>query len=60
MGYPYHYWENATYDRSAKDPYRPWTYPYHNFELEEEKLRDMRRACLIERFVTDVPGELPV
>ncbi|KAG8466402.1 hypothetical protein KFE25_002158 [Diacronema lutheri] len=59
MRYPYHYWERVTYDKSAKDPYRPWTYAFHDFALEEEKMREMRRACLIERYVTDVPGALP-
>lgn len=59
MRFPYHYWENVTYDKSAKDPYRPWTYPFHNFGIEEQKLRDLQRACLVERYVTARPGELP-
>lgn len=56
MHYPYHYWENVTYDKSAKNPFMPWTYPFHNFVLEQEKMADMRAACLVETYVTDRPG----
>lgn len=59
MRYPYHYWENVTFDPNAKSPFRPWTYPFHNFVLEQEKMDDLHRACLLERYVTDLPGELP-
>jgi len=52
MGTPYHYYENATYDKSAKDPWRPWTYRYHNFELEHKKFGQLQRACWL-RVVTD-------
>ena len=45
MGVPYHYYENQTYDKSAKDPWRPWTYSYHNFELEHSKYRQLEKAC---------------
>jgi len=59
MSYPYHYWENTTFDKSAQDPFRPWTYPFHNFGIESEKMQDMRSACLLERYVTDEAGQLP-
>ena len=45
MRTPYHYWENSTYDASASDPWRPWTYRYHNFELEHQKLRQLSASC---------------
>ena len=45
MHTPYHYYENATYDKSAKDPWRPWTYKFHNFELEHAKYRQLEAAC---------------
>jgi hypothetical protein len=44
MKVPYHYYENATYDKSAKDPWRPWTYKFHNFELEHKKFEQCARA----------------
>jgi hypothetical protein len=45
MGVPYHYYENQTFDKSAKDPWRPWTYSYHNFELEHSKYQQLAKAC---------------
>ena len=51
MQTPYHYYENMTYDKSAKDPWRPWTYRFHNFELEHDKFRQLARACWL-RIVT--------
>jgi hypothetical protein len=45
MAVPYHYYENQTYDKSAKDPWRPWTYKFHNFELEHDKFRQLDAAC---------------
>ena len=45
MRTPYHYYENQTYDPSASDPWRPWTYRYHNFELEHDKFRELEAAC---------------
>ena len=45
MRTPYHYYENQTYDKSAKDPWRPWTYSYHNFHLEHKKYRQLNSAC---------------
>ena len=42
---PYHYYENRTYDKAAKDPWRPWTYSYHNFSLEHAKYRQLHDAC---------------
>ena len=45
MEVPYHYYENQTYDKSAKDPWRPWTYRFHNFELEHQKFRQLDAAC---------------
>lgn len=55
--YPYHYWENTTFDPSARDPYRPWTYPYHNFAIEERKLQELDRACLIRRHILAPAGQ---
>ena len=52
METPYHYYENQTYDKSAKDPWRPWTYKYHNFGLEHSKFRQLQKACWL-RLVTD-------
>jgi endonuclease/exonuclease/phosphatase family metal-dependent hydrolase len=52
MATPYHYYENSTYDKSAKDPWRPWTYKYHNFGLEHQKFRQLEAACFL-RIVTD-------
>ena len=51
METPYHYYENRTYDKSAKDPWRPWTYRFHNFGLEHSKFRQLQRACWL-RLVT--------
>ena len=51
MRTPYHYYENATYDKSAKDPWRPWTYKFHNFELEHRKFRQLEAACYL-RIIT--------
>jgi hypothetical protein len=45
MATPYHYYENATYDKSAKEPWKPWTYKYHNFGLEHGKFRQLEAAC---------------
>ena len=45
METPYHYYENRTYDKAAKDPWRPWTYSYHNFSLEHAKYRQLHDAC---------------
>ena len=45
MAVAYHYYENQTYDKSAKDPWRPWTYSYHNFHLEHKKYRQLNSAC---------------
>jgi hypothetical protein len=45
MATPYHYYENQTFDKSAKDPWRPWTYSYHNFELEHSKYKQLEKAC---------------
>ena len=45
METPYHYYENRSYDKSATDPTKPWTYKYHNFELEHRKYRQLERAC---------------
>lgn len=42
---PYHYYENHTVDMSAKDPKKPWTYRYHNFELEHGKYRQLESVC---------------
>lgn len=42
---PYHYFENNTFDVAAKDPWRPWTYQYHNFELEHHKYQQLEHAC---------------
>jgi hypothetical protein len=44
---PYHYYENASYDKSAKDPTKPWTYKFHNFELEHKKYRQLERSCWV-------------
>lgn len=52
MEVPYHYYENQTYDKSAKDPWRPWTYKFHNFELEHQKFAQLRHACWL-NVVTD-------
>ena len=54
MRTPYHYYENQTFDKSAKDPWRPWTYKFHNFELEHAKFRQLENACWLE-IVTDGP-----
>ena len=48
MDVPYHYYENQTYDKSAKDPWRPWTYRFHNFELEHSKFRQLQSACWLD------------
>ena len=45
METPYNYYENRTYDKAAKDPWRPWTYSYHNFSLEHAKYRQLHDAC---------------
>ena len=45
METPYHYYENSTMDKAAKDPWRPWTYSYHNFELEHSKYKQLEKAC---------------
>ena len=52
MKTPYHYYENATYDKSAKDPWRPWTYRFHNFELEHAKFRQLEQACWLTQLRT--------
>ena len=51
MRTPYHYYENQTFDKSAKDPWRPWTYRFHNFELEHDKFKQLAKACWL-RIVT--------
>ena len=53
MKTPYHYYENMTYDKSAKDPWRPWTYKFHNFLLEHEKFAQLRSACWLRIVTTD-------
>jgi len=50
---PYHYYENQTYDKNAKDPWKPWTYRFHNFELEHEKFRQLGHACWLKLVSTD-------
>ena len=52
METPYHYYENQTYDKSAKDPWRPWTYKFHNFELEHEKFKQLEKACWLKTVTT--------
>ena len=52
MKTPYHYYENMTYDKSAKDPWRPWTYKFHNFELEHEKFKQLEKACWLKTVTT--------
>ena len=52
MKTPYHYYENMTYDKSAKDPWRPWTYRFHNFELEHQKFKQLERACWLKAVTT--------
>ena len=42
---PYHYYEAESFDKSAKDPVKPWTYRFHNFELEHDKYRQLEAAC---------------
>ena len=46
-------YENSTYDKSAKDPWRPWTYKFHNFELEHEKFKQLEAACYLRVITTD-------
>ena len=53
MHTPYHYYENNTYDKSAKDPWRPWTYRFHNFELEHQKFRQLQHACWLDLITSD-------
>ena len=48
---PYHYYENASFDKLAVDPTKPWTYRFHNFELEHTKYRQLEAACWL-RIVT--------
>jgi len=48
---PYHYYENHTVDKAAKDPNKPWTYRYHNFELEHSKYRQLENVCWL-RIIT--------
>ena len=55
MKTPYHYYENMMYDKSAKDPWRPWTYKFHNFLLEHEKFQQLKSACWL-RIVTSDDG----
>ena len=50
---PYHYYENQTYDKNAKDPWKPWTYRFHNFELEHDKFRQLGHACWLKQVSTD-------
>ena len=44
---PYHYFEDVSYDASpsVQDPWRPWTYKFHNFALEHQKLGQLADAC---------------
>eukprot|EP00964_Phaeocystis_antarctica_P151110 scaffold118681_cov46-Phaeocystis_antarctica.AAC.1 len=61
MGVPYHYYENQTFDKSAKDPWRPWTYSYHNFELEHSKYKQLEKACwLTVRVLTPILPRSPI
>ena len=47
MRTPYHYYENQTFDKSAKDPWRPWTYRFHNFGLEHDKFKQLHASCWV-------------
>ena len=45
---PYHYWEERTVDKKAREPSKPWTFASHNYEVESGRLRHMAvDGCLV-------------
>ena len=45
---PYHYWEERTVDKKAREPSKPWTFASHNYEVESGRLRHMAGdGCLV-------------